>query len=520
MLGSLALPHLTNSELKLDLKREYVKASLDPERYLKYLQYEVEHNVRDSFRRPVKSLTKLRERVLKGVTLLESINELQLHPKSSDSWNSFLLVVLSMRQERLQGQRWRQEYLDNKQEIELIRSPVKRLSQKKAKNERAKMERYSNIQQHKIVRKETERSVLEASMLTGRYLKQLQLQGLIPLPSKLDYTKENYLGNLLPFEMRSKSTENMPKSIAYKTIKEAYDLDYVDAIIKPALEYDINYHFYLKHLRLIVNEKGPYEVKIKELASAPVSFPYIKLPFVNTVESKRISLDVSRLIRFLRVLKVWKSAPNDEKVPENKYSDGSYGVKGCKGFYHTERMFPSGYYEQLAQWEGEWESLIENTITGVTQKQVQNYVEEWMEFISDTTASLEKEWKEMKNKHGNDDLLRKEQTKQQEQMLIHYDEMINKYNCIVDQIEQQQIWKHSELVNGNNLVNRPLVTYLQRDDNVPQGKRKGLPENGRLYLGKSLADVLADNDYHYFKMGQKFKRELNFKDIDKFIRIT
>ncbi|KAG7193871.1 uncharacterized protein KQ657_005069 [Scheffersomyces spartinae] len=463
--------------------------------------------------------------MLQGVELLDAMTKLQ-SPLQTNTWNNFLQVVLDMRNERLQGQRWRDEYLSNKKEIEAIRNPIKRLSQKKQTNgeERVKMSHYTPNQQHKLIKKQTKRSIVEASWLTGKYLRQLQQQGLIPIPSKLDYTKEAYLGSLLPFESRTDST---PKSITYKTIKEAYDLDYIDGVIKPGLEYDINYHFYLKHLRLIVNEKGPYEVKIKEVSSAPIPFPYLKLPFPDSTKSRQISMDVARLIKHLRILKVWKSAVGDEKVPENKYPDGSYGVKGSKGFYLTERMFPYSYYKKWAKWEGEWESMIEeyeaNSKTTAeptaTKSNSESRVKEWLEFINIATNELESEWQQLRMTHVNPDQLKQEQAAYQQQMMYHYDDMVEKYNSIVDQIHRQQIWKHSELVNRKNRVQRSLLSYLERDDNVPPSKRQGLPENGRIQLGKTLADILADNEYHSFKMGQKFKRELNFKEMDKFIRI-
>lgn len=515
-LSILSLPQHTSRNSKA-IENELVKASLDHDLYVQHVKAELNYIIREEFRNNHKTHPdKLRERIVEGIDLENILDRIG---QSEFASLELIQKLVNYRQKKHLEQSWKAEYLKHPEEINKRRNkskPTLLLKQIASRSEQFQpaSQRFSSLsQKDKVKRIKTELKACDKNTqkLLRRYLKKLQTNHEIPIPHLLPYTPESSISPI--FDAPSLSL-TIPGSTRKSSISHAYDQEYIDGIIKPGLEFDINKFHYLEHLQSIVNDKGPFKVQIELTEAGPIAVPYIRLPYPRLKQLQEVALDIKKMMRLVRLKAVWNSSGNDNSITEACFSDGSYGVRGSKGFGSEERIHSKAYYEKLAQGEGLWEYLIDNVRNNQNIKSnIESYTNEWLNAIDVATDEVSKELnsyyqKYSKLKSSRSPLL-KEQKILQDQMNLHYNDQVNRYKHILLVIEKNKVFKHSEIVNLDVVI-KLYDEYLVNDSGKLKKSIKGIPSLERIGMGKGLGDYLDAVDYHYFKFGMNFDKKLKF----------
>ncbi|KSA03305.1 uncharacterized protein AC631_00943 [Debaryomyces fabryi] len=364
----------SDEECSKDVQTELFKANIDRKLYVRLLKSELFYIIQDEFRvnhkEKINNPNKLRERIVAG---LELQNDLENIKDGEVSGVKLIEKLVEYRQQKQREQNWKAEYLKDPGEIDKSRNkdkPTLLLKQieSRSKKPQLPLRRFKGLTQkdkENRIKMELIRCEENTQKLLRRYLKKLQTNHEIPIPHLLPYTPESAL---LPIEESVSTSISIPGSTRKSSIAYAYDQEYIDAIIKPEMEFDINKCHYLENLQSIVNEKGPFKVQIQITEAGPIPVPYIRMPYPRLNHLKEVALDIKKMMRLVRLKTVWNASGNDANITEPQFSDGSYSVRGSKGFGENERLHPKIYYDLLAQGEGLWEYLIDASLKMMIQK--------------------------------------------------------------------------------------------------------------------------------------------------------
>lgn len=504
-----SLPEFTSNG---EIQHELQKMKIDPKLYLQYLSLEVRYTAQDEFRGACERkafASSLRNNIEYASIISEQLKLVNQSNGDEKAWIAFLELLVAHRKKAFREQEWRLENIERKHELRAAdpaftsRWMRKRRARESARiSARKAREKKDNSNKLKL-RKDDRYS----SHLLRRYLKTLQLRKDIPLPHLLPYTPidHQYTTNT------PSASIIIPGSTKKSAITAAYDSEYIESIVIPGLEYDINQHHYLEDLRKIVEERGPFEVKINYTGAGLMPMPYIRMPYRRQTAMKEIAMDIKKLMLALRINSIWKIA--DSKLPtlEVKLKDGSYAVKGCNGFGEEERMFPRDYYFNLAIWEDFYENSLAEQIRKLTKNDPEHENEQrpedkvlWTAFIEDTNIALREEVNSFFQKYRYlqskaSPLLRIQQVLQKKQ-LKHYDSQVQNFAAIVELLNRDRVFKHLELVNSRE-VKTTYKDYSGHD---------GVPHNERVGMGMQLADYLQEKGYRFFKWGMKFDKRFKF----------
>jgi len=510
----------TNEECSKDFQTELFKANIDKKLYVKLLKSELFYIIQDEFRNKdrgkINNPNKLRERIIAG---LELQNNLENIKDNGTAGLKLIERLVKYRQQKRLEQTWRAEYLKDPVEIDKSRNkdkPTLLLKQIESRSKKPQMplRGFKNLKQkdkENRIKMELIRCEENTKKLLRRYLKKLQTNHEIPIPHLLPYTPESAL---LPVNESVSTSILIPGSTRKSSIAYAYDQEYIDAIIKPEMEFDINKYHYLENLQSIVNEKGPFKVQIQITEAGPIPVPYIRMPYPRLKQLKEVALDIKKMMRLVRLKTVWNALEDDTNITEPKFADGSYSVRGSKGFGEDERLYPKIYYNLLAQGEGLWEYLIDASLKNDTSKDVASYINEWSEALENSTDSINEELtsyyqKYNKLKSSKSPLLY-EQKILQHQMNVHYNEQLDRYSHILKLIEDNKVFKHSEIVNSDTVTKFYEEYLIENDSKKTKKTQKGMPILERIGMGKHLGDYLDDVGYHNFKLGVNFDKKLKF----------
>ena len=238
------------------------------------------------------------------------------------------------------------------------------------------------------------------------------------------------------------------------------------------------------------------------------------MPYPRLNHLKEVALDIKKMMRLVRLKTVWNASGNDANITEPQFSDGSYSVRGSKGFGENERLHPKIYYDLLAQGEGLWEYLIDASLKNDDTKDVASYVNEWSKALEDATNCINEELtsyyqKYNKLKSSKSPLLQ-EQKILQHQMNVHYNEQLKRYMHIIKLIEDNKVFKHSEIVNSDTVTKSYDEYLIENDSKRTKKNQRGIPSLERIGMGKHLGDYLDDVGYHNFKLGVNFDKKLKF----------
>lgn len=369
------------------------------------------------------------------------------------------------------------------------------------------------------LKKETRKNAHDVVL---RYLKKLQLQGKIPNPYKLPYADHLY-----------KQAINLPKSLVFlpgsttsAALEASYDLEYIETIIKPEVEYLLNEKHPLDKLSDIVNNRGPYKVTIRSTSAGLMVAPFLRVPNYDKMKMKELAMDIKKLMRAVRKQTIWNHSKDSKTtVSEVPHGEG-FSVRGSRGFSLDEVMYPREYYEELATQEANWESLIqleEYKSTGknidLTTSRAQDglrkthrtNLKSWISALVEATEAIDAEIRLYYKKYEikADSPVWKKQQELQELMDRRHEKLVAGYIGLLKQLETDRVFMHSELFNGNNPVQTGYEDMIAHDSRRAEKNRLGLAEQERTGLGKKLGDYLEQFCHRGYKMGYRFAKRLN-----------
>lgn len=282
--------------------------------------------------------------------------------------------------------------------------------------------------------------------LLRRWFKHEQQNGGLPIPQKLPYVERT--GDLMnPFQ-------GIPDSTKSKLLRQAYDYDYVEGIIKPGLAYDINKYHYLNKLDDIVNRRGPHIPKITFNDAAPAKIAYIPMPFPQIKQGRDLAMLIKKWTLAERVKQIWNLKETLQE--ENRMRSGGYHIKKVNAY--NDVLFTRLWYEQWSLDEASWESWLED-------RPIETVEEEWLEPLEIATNAVNKEVADIYKNRPTIETLKPALDKLVAQQKQHYDKLVATYQQIGDDINHNpNVFKHGELVNSDRLPlnqGKQLGDYLQ-----------------------------------------------------------
>ncbi|CCE82605.1 Piso0_002337 [Millerozyma farinosa CBS 7064] len=485
---------LVPSGLSSSLEIEKEKMAIDMDLYMRYLSYEINTVVRNEFRKHRTSAngTSFLKSYLEGMDLL-TVLDTTLNQGSAESWEGLLERIQKYRNNKFRASTWRHENMNEKASSKPNAVPS---TDSRLKKTQVLKSYFSSSEEH-------------SQWLLRNYLKKLQTRHEIPTPHLLPYTPD---GVISPVDSSLSTTLAIPGSTKASAIEAAYDREYIESIVKPAVEHDINWKHNFSRLQEIVTEKGPYEVKIKVTEAGPMKVPYIKLPYTRKAPLREIALDIKKSMRLIRLYTVWNSE-NGIGITEEKNNDGSYSVKGSHGYGDNERIYTKEYYRLLGESQGMWEYFLERELKGENKKDISKYIDEWTEELETATdvikMELDKYYEKYKFLISKRSPLLQERKDLQKEMNEKFNTQLMRYNRMIDMIENRPILKHMDIVNPDR-VDITYSTYISEDEKKSKKEQKGIPELSRVGMGKNLADYLHEVGHKYYKWGMRFAGKIDW----------
>lgn len=495
-----------------EFKREVKKALIDNSQYREYLLSEIRHTVLQKLSVKPKN-THIKDHIVhsqlwQGHNLVEKLNAIHQEPSNSLNWKELVDLVLSERKLLLLKNKWTLDYKAHKKVIDEGR--LKELHPLKAKqllSKQREKKSYINDSSDKGYKLRLAESNDNASWVVRNYLKRLQLSGKIPNPFKLAYVSENMHQQALQLP---KIVNLLPGSTKTNVLESAYDMDYVDAILKPEIEYLLNKKHYLEKYQNIVNKKGPAKVQIRSTLAGIMQAHFIRSPIKDELEMKRIAIDVKKLTRVIRKQFIWKLGTSQtESLSERMVGEG-YAVRGSQGFSIDEIMYPRKYHEDLVLKEAEWEYLMkieelkakygqnvmqDARVSNQLDKLRQQIVEGWIAPLNIATKAIDDEVELyfLKYKITDSSPIWKKRDLLQERMNMNYERTSRKFGELIENLRRDRVCAHSDL--------------FYRSSKDKQGKK--LPEKERALGGKSLGNYLEEVGLSGYKMGYEYRKRLN-----------
>ncbi|GEQ72102.1 hypothetical protein JCM33374_g5788 [Metschnikowia sp. JCM 33374] len=491
---------------------EVKKAAIDRIQYREYLLSEIRHTVFQKFSSTPRNFKDhvWHSRLFDGHNLVEKMSAICEHPGSPSSWKELVELVLEERNSQLRKSKWTLEYKANKKVID--EGHLKEMHPLNAKRQLSRQKRGTpevDCTTDKGFKKCLAESEANASWVVRNYLKKLQVTDKIPNPYKLPYVSDSMHQQALQLP---KVVNLLPGSTRDTVLESAYNMDYVESIIKPEIEYLLNKKHYLNKYQDIVNKKGPYKVQIKSTNAGIMPVRFIRSPVKDTVRMKNIAIDVKRSTRSIRKQFIWKlDSSQAENICERKIGDG-FAVRGSKGYSVDEVMYPKSYHKDIASKEAAWEFLIkleefkakygdkvlqEEKLRSQLGKVRQVIVQSWLSPLDTASEAIDQEVKSYFNKYNvtENSSIWKRRAALQMRMDKNYQRTSKKLAKLIKLLERDGVFLHSDLF------------YRSRGFEWVNGNQ--IPEKQRILSGKSLGDYLEEVGLKGYKMGYEFKRRLN-----------
>lgn len=509
------------------VQRELTRAQQNPELYGKFLSSEIRYYVDEEFRRDRKRTNEksLHLTLVEGTQLIDALAEVHRDPHTNHGWTKVIELLVKHRDAEFTRQRWVSEYHKNRDAIDEVRNKGSHPLIKKQKESRAqlktardpKFSMLSSSGQHKAYKKALEDSKENADFVVRNYIKKLQLEGRIPNPYKLPYVSDSISKQAINMPDPSKL---LPGSTKHSVMKEAYDMEYIDAIVKPEIEFLINQAHYLDPLRKRMNEKGPYKVKIRHTNAGAMTAHFIKLPYTREKEMKEIAMDIKELMRAIRKQFIWNLDPKTSgaKLSEKKIGDG-FAVRGSGGFSPEEVMFPRYYHEKLAQDEAEWEYKMETLLNenqgpeteGKLAKLRRALHASWRAPLEESTAAIDHEILLLYKKYKVDRQhpIFDDQAHFQREMNEFHEKKAHAYEELLQVLKEDNVFLHSDLVN-KDVVKVLYDDCMKNEEKKKEKHRHGVAELERKGMGKRLGDYLESHGFRSYKMGYRFAKRFGF----------
>ncbi|KAK6203418.1 uncharacterized protein RJT21DRAFT_119575 [Scheffersomyces amazonensis] len=464
----------------------------------KNISYELKIYINEQFRRNRSYLDKLSSSYLFGVQLIQILDEILNN--NGNNIDSLVEIIDKYRQKNLKNQ-------DNR-----ASSKRNKLLKLKKKHEPFRFNNFNDSKKHSIIKETHKLCKSYNENVLGRYLRLQLRREKLPYPSKLLNTSEF---KKVEENLRGKS---FYESFRSQDFKSAYDQEYVESIIIPSLEYDINKYQYFNKFKWKITERGPAKVVKRVITAGPFHLSKLSLPYKQRNDDKKLAFDILKSNTLIRVSNVWNMEEGNTETGEDIEKDGSFAIKGSKGFGEREYMYPRYYYEELAESEGLWEFLLELEIhpNFILDKQLLRkkdfIIKSWTNPLQETTQVLES--------NLNDDKNRLEQyyaethspeviAEIQKKVDKVFEKETEEYRQLVRKLKLNQVFKHSEIV---NLGDRVSETYFEKFSNRSKSNNleDGISQYERVGLGKTLGDYLAEAKYSKYIWGEKFYNRFKF----------
>lgn len=527
-------PVVSIEETNDSIVRELEKASKNPQLYGGFLKSELRYYIDEEFRAEYRSFNSrsLYLKLQTGTNLIKCLKEVGTEPLNPLHWSELIGILVHHRKSQHLKQSWKLDYLKHKDAIDQGRSrevdtlTLKQIQSRSAKPKYDVLPDFTELnagQKYKHFKKALSQSKENSQFVLRNYLKHLQLKGLIPNPYKLPYVSETLtkhsfnLPNLLVL---------LPGSTKSFVVNEAYDLEYIEAIMKPEVEFIINKNHHLQALEKHVLDDGPYKVKIRNTTAGVMTANFLRAPNFLPPLMKELALDIKRLMRCVRKQFIWNLS-TDSKInaSEKAYGDG-YGVRGSRGHSSEEIMYPRKYYEELADQESFWETLMSVETMKVARgeavvlsRDVQTQLravdkrnhESWREPLVETTQMINDEVQALYDKYKitKNSSIWDDQTRLQAKMNKIHERSVEKYANLVQKLKENDVFLHSDLFMKESSIDNYDAT-MKRDGSKREDKTKGLSEYERAGLGKRLADYLEETGNPSFRMGNRFTKRFKF----------
>lgn len=506
------------------LRREIEKALIDPKLYGQLLPQEIHFLAKEEFSRVTQSkapisVYKRMNRASDLIEVLEGIDE-----KDSASWTRLIGILVNFRLDKLRESTWKERFAKNKTEIQqgLIKempsiTARKRLSEMRRVNAIKKQVLFNYLssgERSKKYKNEVEESKVAAGTVMKTHLKRLQKLGFIPNPFKLPYISTPSTFLLLN---QPDQTHGIPGSGKSSILNQAYDDVIIRTIFEPELEYRLNEVHFVGKLESIVNSRGPAKIKIAVSYAGAMPVRYLRAPRMNHNFMKMLAMDIKRLMRCSRKQLIWSlSLQDNTTVTEAKHGEG-YSVTGSGGYSLDEIMFPRKYYEKLAVDEAIWEYFVETDAMTHDNKPLSlvqtgellnKNLKGWLEPLNIATSAIDQEMQLFFTKHRLIATeLRLKREKVQKTADYHHQRLVSKYRKLLDLIEKNNVFLHSDLYNVNKSSQVSYQKALEADDKMPPKKKWGLPTREK--FGATLGDYLVMVGFKGFRMGNKFSKRHN-----------
>ncbi|RLV96571.1 hypothetical protein JA1_000039 [Spathaspora sp. JA1] len=482
----------------------------DPQAYINQISNELRVGIIEQFRINPKRSHILANHLVSGITLNDQLDQLLTN---NEFWDEFLNIIEHRRNDIFNAQMRRGSYLSRKDEVadkeaHLVRGRDKRrISQRiRARINRAnradtsvkfdsQKDRNNFLKKELITSQEYSRDTLR------RYLSHLQEKQIIPIPSLLPYTRES-------LDTDKQSYLHIIDGVSRRAISEAYDKQYLQSIIIPSMEYDINHVHNFNKIETNLNEKGPYIVKGSLCHAGTISVPLLKSPFKRKVGRKKVAEYVKKSVLLHRTEKVWESKDKNDISGEISLGDGSYFIPGLLGFRKNAVMYPRSYYENLAYGEATFELFMKmHELEARNDEQPINLDEfsDWFEFLDITSEWAAQGYQDLRKEIEYTTRNGFESTRGvlQKKMNKLYRFSVARFSKLNDNLTRYSVHKHSEIVSP------PVTTTFKHRLN----KRKEellLPTQERIGRGKTLGDFLEEHKLRHYHYGYKFLDRFKF----------
>lgn len=509
------LPLIDNKQYDQDVCDDIEAAKIDSTRYRKYLHHEIMYYIHHDFRNEVRTEKELYERIQLGSNVHRTLYEFAFNNDDS----MFIEVLRHINDYRLREQRSCNRISQRFHEADkvLFDGKIPKSAQNKFAFPVRKFQQLTNTEREKRIHQELKQSNNNKNELVRRYLKHLQMKNVIPIPSLLPYNH-----NPLP-DTKIKLSSKIHNSTAMKTLRLSYNKKYIDSILLPELEFDINYNQNLDKILKRINEKGPFPVKIRQTQAGPITIPYLKLPHSDLKSMRQMALDIKKLTQLYNLILIWEENGNNASLLLTKNSDNTYPIGWFREYGRNARMISRTYYEQLTDMESYWEYLIDkamiqgkdnqgecfthNHVKQDLQRIRHSYQASWKEPITISSDYLNNRYQKYYKKYNKAYMktLIERQKAQQARLNLRYNDMINRYNNLIKALETHNISKHSDIVHSLPGTSFSHNKYLIKDDDSIKKFRQGMPLTKASTKRKTLSDYMEEHGFTSFKVGMRYK---------------
>ena len=452
----------------------------------------------ESFNKQYTNTYQMTQALMKGIKL-NSVLDDALTKGNHDKLTSW---VHQHRKEYFEWTQRRASFLQNRKELEEKRIGSLRgresslaSSRKRGKTKRKQLALSTGGSVDDFINEGLETAFKNGQFLILRYLNQLQYAEKIPNPHLLPYTPET-----LQTEGNQYNSHHVIKGLTQKVIDQSFDKEYIESIIIPSLVFDLN-DMNMEKITTIVNEKGPYQAVAKENNSGTVPLPYILSPFKHKPGRKHIAHLIRQQVLWSRIKKVWETTHELEE--ENMSKDGSYPIRGCRGFGAEELMKPRLYYENLCQGEEMFELFCEIEQKRLEGRGVNEEIDleqfNWTKDLDIVSDEITAKYRQVLSNSKLD--LSELQQSLQHRYNDGYKDYVERFTKLLNQLKIFNVFKHSEIVAP------PNTTVLKSDvNNLVLDK---FPTEDRIGRGQTLGDFLKACGFPYFEFGNELRKKIN-----------